>query len=127
MKLGLRDRTLNHIREQVGRNLPDRALLEVEQGTTGSYGEPLHAWQVVESDVPCRLLPVGRGGGSSGAAQQLGMQETIVQTRRLILPTWVSVGVDYRVTIRNEAWHVVGLLGGSDAVFVEVLVKRAEG
>lgn len=82
----------------------DTCLLERETSTTGEYGEPIHAWEVTASDVPCRIILVGQRYG--GGVVEAGAAETMKREYRLEVASTVSLAVDMRVTIDGVTYDI---------------------
>lgn len=82
----------------------DTCLLERETSTTGEYGEPIHAWEVTASDVPCRLIMLGQRYG--GGVAEAGAAETMKREYRLVVGATVSLAVDMRVTIDEVVYDI---------------------
>lgn len=87
-----------------GTFMTDTCLIEREVSTTGEYGEPVHAWEVTASDVPCRLIMLGQRYG--GGVAEAGAAETMKREYRLEVATTVSLAVDMRVTIDEVVYDI---------------------
>lgn len=97
---------------------------EQSASTVGELGEQLHSvWNVVQDNVPCRIITIGRQSGSAG--QMVGEQESLVDSYRLSVPAGTPLGVDMRVTIDGLTYHVVNILTArTDENERQAIIKR---
>ena len=95
---------LGRIQQRVEMFLTDSCLIESETDSMGDFGEPLHTWQSVASNVPCRLI---RQSMDQGGAQVVGSQEALIETYKLIVPGDTALDADQRVTVGGEVYQIV--------------------
>ena len=106
--------------------LKERATLERQVSTTDSYGAQTNVWQVVQADVPCRLIRIGNRTNSQISAA--GDQETLEETYRLILSPGAPLDVNQRVTVGGLVYAVIQIEGAlTDAVFASAIITRRRG
>lgn len=96
------------IRARTAQFLTETCLIESEELNTGAFGESLHTRIVVDAEVPCRVIMQSRTSG--GTAAQVGNQETVVDTYRLIVPWGTALAVDQVVTVDGVEYQVVALV-----------------
>lgn len=121
------NRTLKLMRAMVGRTLTDSCRIERETGTVGDYGQPLHVWEAVAVDVPCRLIRRG-GAGINNEAGVAGGVETLREDYRLVVAEDVVLGVDYRVVVGGDVFEVVAVRDNlTDGGYVEAVLVRRRG
>lgn len=126
MTARLSSRTAAVVRRSVNAMLTERCTIERETGGTGLFGEPVHAWEVVAEDVPCRLITVGRR--NSGETQVIGSRESVVDAFRLICPHDTAFTVDDRALIDGRRYEVVTVEDDlTDAAYVAAIVVRERG
>lgn len=114
------------IAAQVSRFLTDTCLIELPTATTGPYGEPVEGWEVVQSDVPCRLIDGKRDDVSD--ARLSSNRETILDTYRLIVAYTVPIAPDYRVTVNGAQYTVASIADNrTDSVFNQAVLVRQRG
>ncbi|MBK9751814.1 MAG: head-tail adaptor protein [Chloroflexi bacterium] len=100
----------------------DTCLLEREVSTTGEYGEPVHAWEVTASDVPCRIIMVGQRYG--GGVAEAGAAETMKREYRLVVAATVSLAVDMRVTVGGVTYDITRIETQlTDEVFQQCVIQ----
>lgn len=87
-----------------GTFLTHTCLLEREVSTRGEFGEPIHAWEVTASDVPCRLIMLGQRYG--GGVAEAGAAETMKREYRLVVGATVELAVDMRVTVGGVVYDI---------------------
>lgn len=103
--------------------LPERALIEREDVSTGSMGEARSVWVVSAVDVPCRII---RGGETRRDMTSTdGAVEALPETYRLALSRGTAVGVNHRLTVGGNVYQVVGVEAMlTEQVFRMVTVVR---
>ncbi len=111
------------IRAISSRWLTDRALIERETVTIGALGDAIREWETVASDVPCRVIIARRSDlSASGIAAD---REMLTHSCRIVFPAGTSVGVDMRVTVDGEAYHIVRVEDAlTDDIFTQVIGVR---
>lgn len=116
--------SLAKIRKRAYAFLEDRCVIERQRQERGSMGQPIApAWDVVASDVPCRLVMAGRQ--LNGMDAVVGSQEALVERYKIALPYDAVVDVDYRITVNGEAYGVVSVERILTAkVFVQAVVTK---
>lgn len=92
------------IKRVAGTFYGDTCTLEREANTTGQYGEPIHAWEVTATDVPCRVIMLGQRYG--GGVAEAGSAETMKREYRLVVGATVELAVDMRVTVGGVMYHI---------------------
>jgi head-tail adaptor len=124
---GFSSQTLAIVRQNVSVMLTDSCTIERESTGLGDMGQPLHEFEVVASDVDCRVIMAGsRTTGSNNVA---GGREALTDRFRLILPVGTDISADYRVTMADgTVYDVVDVEAGlTDAAFVAAVVMRSRG
>lgn len=118
------DRTIAIVRRNVDAMLTDLCTIQQQTGITGILGEPLNVWETVAEAVPCRVIRSRIP--SSGTMQNIGSQESMVETYRLICPVGTSFEVDNRITLANgHVYHVVSVEDElTDQAFAGAVVTR---
>jgi hypothetical protein len=101
------NRLRGYVRGQVARFLTETCTIEREAVVTGVFGEPVHAWEVVGTNVACRLIRAGQFYTSASAVS--GTQETLPAAYKLIVANTIALDVDYRVTISGLVYAVLRL------------------
>lgn len=114
-------------RRMVERTLTERCDIERETGAIGLMGEPLHQWDSVERDVPCRVISAGTTNSSSSGYETVGATEAMVERWRLICPAGTALTVDSRVRLADgRVYQIVSVEDRlSDAAFAGALMVRA--
>lgn len=114
-------------RRMVERTLTERCDIERETGATGLMGEPLHQWEMVEQDVPCRVISTGGQGSQQSQYAAVGATETMVERWRLICPVGTTLKTDSRVRLTDgRVYQIVSVEDRlSDAAFAGALMVRA--
>ena len=69
------------LRSQTEKYLKDTCLIEVQSDVTGEFGDQPIAWQIVASDVPCRVITAGYQ--NSSRAGLVGQQESMMDLYKL--------------------------------------------
>jgi len=106
--------------------LSQRGTLEQQAATVDAYGAQSNVWQVVQADLPCRLIRIGNRTGSQVAPA--GEQETLEETYRLILMPGVPLDVNQRLTVEGVVYAVIQIEGSlTDAVFASAIITRRHG
>lgn len=114
---------LAQIKARVALFLGDTCTIEAEVDAVGEMGEPTHGWAVVEADVACRVIDARKSGVS--ATMEVGAQEAMVDTYRLIVPVGTALAVDQRVTVNSDVYQIVAAGDGrSDAVEAQAVITR---
>lgn len=100
----------------------DTCTIERESETRGEFGEPIHAWEVVAVDVPCRVISVGQRYGSGVA--EVGAAETMKREYRLSLGLSVELSTDMRVTINDVVYQITRIETQlTDEVFQHAIIQ----
>lgn len=111
-------RMIQQIRSVLNRWLNETATIERETETRGAYGEQLHDWETVASDVPCRVI-----GRNTQSNRSIGNQEMMVDEYRVIFETGTVLDVDYRVTVGGNVYRVIAIVDDrTDGVDVQAIV-----
>ena len=114
---------LNKIRVEAARYLSETCVIEQEIHTVGAYGDPIRAWALVASEVPCRLI-IARRSDLSAVSMSAG-RETMERVYRLVVPHGTTLDVDYRVTVGGAIFTVMRVEDQlTDAVFVQAILAR---
>ena len=114
---------LERMKARVALFLGDSCTIEAEVDARGEMGEMTHLWSVVEADVACRVIDARKPGGST--TMDVGAQEAMVDTSRLIVPVGTALAVDQRVTVNSDVYQIVALIDGrSDAVDAQAVITR---
>ena len=123
---GLSASTIAKVRGNVSVMLTDSCTIERETSETGDMGQELHEWEVLASDVACRLIRAGTK--STGSNNVEGGRESLTDRFRLILPVGTDISTDYRVMVGEDYFQVVDVEAAlSDQAFVAAVVVRARG
>lgn len=114
---------LERIKARVALFLGDTCKIEAEVDAVGEMGEPTHTWAVVAAEVACRVIDARQSGLS--AMMNVGEQEAMVDTYRLIVPVGTALDVDQRVTVGGDVYQIVALVDGrSDAAEAQAVMTR---
>ena len=104
--------------------LTETALIEVETTSVGQWGQPVTLWQTVASEVACRVITAT--AQTSATAQQVGSQEALVDTYRIIAPYGTAFATNQRVTVGSVVYQVVGLVTDrTDETDTQAILVRA--
>jgi hypothetical protein len=132
---GFSSQTLAIVNQNVSVMLTDSCTIERESDAVGGMGEPLHEFEVVASDVACRMIRAG--ARSTGTNNVEGGREALTDRYRLIIPVGVVtdtngrliIGADCRVTMADgTVYEVVDVEAAlTDAAFVAAVVTRTRG
>lgn len=102
--------------------LTDVCTIERETNTTGEYGEPIHQWEVMAVDEPCRVILLGQRYGSGIA--EAGSAETMKREYRLVLGRSVELAVDMRVTVDAVVYDITRIETQlTDEAFQQVIMQ----
>jgi head-tail adaptor len=113
------------MRRAAGKFFTDTCTIEREMTTRGAAGEPLHGWQIVAEDVPCRLISVGTQTTSN--IGEAGSAETLQHEYRLIVERAHALTVDMRATVNGVTYYVVQVVTSlTDEVFHSSIVQRRD-
>lgn len=115
---------LNRITAHARRSyLNETALIERRNITISPIGEAVETWVVTASSVPCRVI---RGEHSRrDLTSTAGAREHLQEMYRVALPYNTTVGIDYRITVGEDVYTVVGMQGDlTDPVFIMVVVTK---
>lgn len=112
-------------RREVANYLNQRARIERETAARGVYGEPVHGWEIVDENVPCRLIRLGRRNESG--IEEAGSAETMRAEYRMIVGHEVTLAADMRVTIDGLTYGVVRIETElADEAFHACIVNRRD-
>lgn len=115
--------TLARIAARVALFMGDSCTIEAEVDAAGAMGEMTDTWAVVAADVACRVIDARETGVSAMA--NVGAQEAMVDTYRLIVPVGTALAVDQRVTVGSDVYQIVALVDGrSDATDAQAVITR---
>jgi hypothetical protein len=118
------DRALARVRRNVEAMLTDTCSIERETYSKGTMGEPLHTFEVVAEDVPCRVLQAGRGYGSN--YMEVGGQEALRELTRVVLRRDAEFVVNDRIVMADGRTYLV--IDAEDALtdsaFVDAVCTR---
>lgn len=119
------NRTTAIIRRRVNTFLTERCSIERESGTKGRMGEPLHGWETVTTNVPCRIITIS--SSTSNQTEDVGSTEALVERWRLICPAGTVFAVDNRVRLADDrVFQIVDVDDRlTDEGFVSALIVRA--
>jgi hypothetical protein len=117
-------RTVALVQRNINLMLGERCTLERETGQMGLMGEPLHTWEVVVDNIPCRIIRAGQS--FSSAAAIVGSQEALIERYRLICPTGTPFTLEDRVRFDDgRLYQVVQVEDGlTEGVFVSAIITR---
>ena len=103
--------------------LDKTCTIERQNADRGEFGELLHNWQAVATDVSCRLIDAQVTNNSE--LQTTGNQEIMLQTARLILPAGTAIDVNYRVIIAGVIYNVIAIVDSrSEAIDTQAVIMR---
>lgn len=109
---------IKQIRSVLNRWLNETATIERETETRGTYGEKLHDWETVASDVPCRVI-----GRNTQSNRSIGNQEMMVDEYRVIFEAGTVLNVDYRVLVGGKTYRVIEIVDDrTDGTDVQAMV-----
>lgn len=119
-------RTIAIVKKNVNAMLTERCNIERETAMTGLMGEPLHGWETVAADVPCRVIRVGQSSTQS-EYESVGATEALVERWRLICPAGTVFAVDNRVKMADgRVYQIVDVDDRlTDQAFVGAVMVRA--
>lgn len=118
-----RKTTLARVRRNVSAMLTERCSIEREVYMKGTIGEPVHVFQSVAEDVPCRVLKAGSRYASM--YQEVGSQEALTDLHRVALLRGTDFRVDDRIVVGERVYLVVGVEDAlTDDAFVDAVVTR---
>lgn len=119
-------RTRAIIRRRANTLLTELCSIERETGATGLMGEPLHNWETVERNVPCRIILIGQFSTRS-EYDAVGATEALVERWRLICPAGTTFAVDDRVRLADgRVYQIVDVDDRlTDEAFVSAVMVRA--
>lgn len=102
-------RVINILKVATARFLTETCDIEKLANARDKYGNKVpNQWETVSSDVACRIITAGTRNQSS--SMDVGSQEALVETYRLIVPAGTALDVDYRVTCNGIVYQVVNVL-----------------
>ena len=96
------------LRNVTARFLTETCLIEKQADSVGQWGQEGQLWTTVASGVPCRVISARAMLQST--AQQVGGQEQLVDTYRIIAPYGTALATNQRVTVGGVVYQVVGLV-----------------
>ena len=106
------------LQKQTNRWLTETAFIQRETETRGTYGEQLHEWETVASDVPCRVI-----GRNTQSNRSIGNQEMMVDEYRVIFEAGTVLDVDYRVLVGGKTYRVIQIVDDrTDGTDVQAMV-----
>lgn len=109
MALKVPGRVLAYMRANAEALMTGTCTIEAKAAARGEYGEPLEVYEVLESNVPCRIITVGFRLDTAASSQ--GEREVIPDAYRLVCPAGTALAVDQRITVSDGTrWHVVDLV-----------------
>lgn len=113
-------RLLANIRTALEVFLDDTCTISRERETFDSMGGSSHVPEIVASGVSCRVI-MGKSD-----TENIGNQESLTETYRLIVPVGTELDVDYIVTLADETvYQVIEIITQrSDAMDAQVMMKR---
>jgi len=113
-------RILADIRANVETYLDDTCTISREKQTSDSMGAPTGGKEIVASGVSCRVIK-GRSD-----TENIGDQESLTETYRLIVPVGTALEVDYSVTLADDTvYQVIEIITQrSDAMDAQAMIKR---
>ena len=114
---------IKQLRKTTNRWLTETAVIERESNTRGSYGQQIHDWETVASDVACRVITAGTS--SSASNQTLSNQEIMIDKYKIVLQAETEVNVDYRITVGGHQYRVIAVMDDrTDELDVHVLAYK---
>lgn len=112
------------LRTTTAQFLTETALIEAEVSSTGEWNQPVPLWTTVASDVPCRVITAQPQ--TNNTAQQVGSQEQLVDTYRIIAPYGTAFATNQRVTVGSVVYQVVGVVTDrTDETDTQAILTRA--
>lgn len=111
---------LSQLRRTANQWLKESCTIERQTEDRGAFGEQIHDFETVATDVPCRVI----NGGQSNTAdsQMFGNQEVMLDQYRIVMPAGTVVDVDYRVTVGGRVYNVTAVTDDrTDATDTQVL------
>ena len=113
--------TIERGRALVRKALTQTCTISREVAGKDRYGGQTHATETVATDVPCRLIRMGRG-----RSQLVGEQETLTERYRLVLAYGTQIGVNTSVMVAGETFLVVAVVDSlAQQVDVQVMLEKA--
>jgi len=111
------------MKRRVTKFLRDRATIERQRDLYDQYGQAMDSWEIMETAVPCRVLPYET---TREGAQIIGEGERLLDIVEITLPVGTVIQGDYRVTLATgEQYHVRELRSAAtDKLFISVLAFR---
>lgn len=104
-------RVLNALKVATAKFLTETCTIEQLANARDRYGNKIpNQWETVASGVACRVITTGGQGINRTSSMDVGSQEAMVETYRLIVPAGTSLDVDYRVTVNSVIYQVVSVL-----------------
>lgn len=103
----LSNRALAQIQTMVEQTLTDTCEIQSKVEVNDSYGSTSKQWTVRLTDQPCRVISVGGRGRNS--LDEIGAQEAMVESVRLVLPHDVAIHQDERVVVGGHTYAVTGV------------------
>lgn len=104
-------RVINVLKRATAQFLTETCTIEKLANARDRFGNKVpNQWESVASGVACRVITPGGVGISRTASMDVGSQEALVETYRLIVPAGTELDVDYRVTVDSIQYHVVNVL-----------------
>ena len=102
--------------------LTERATIQRQLQTRGSFGEQIHDWTVVGSNIDCRVITIGN---NSNASDTVGNQEVMLDTYKIVLRAGTDIGVDDLISVGGRVYRVTRINDDrTDELDINVLVER---
>lgn len=104
--------------------LKQTCTIEENNAITGEYGEASRLWQIVASNVPCRIIQAA-ASRSTTAVNEAGAQENILVEYRLEVPNTTVLRSDQRVTVDGVQYSIVRVEEAlTDDLFRQAIITR---
>jgi hypothetical protein len=92
------------MRRTVKQYLTDVCTIEQEVQTVDRFNAPIHEWELVAENEPCRVISLGQRYGSGVA--EVAAAETMKREYRLIIGRELALGTDMRVTVDGVQYGI---------------------
>jgi hypothetical protein len=99
---------LGYIRNTVGNFMSDTCIIKAKSDGKSATYAPNDQYVTLQTDVPCRVLPVASGSTSNDAV--FGSRQTVEETYQFSLPYGTTVAAGYLITVNDEDYRVVNIL-----------------
>lgn len=102
-------RVLTILRKATASFLTETCTIEALVNGRDAFGNKVqNQWETVASGVACRVITAGTN--RQAAMQDVGTQEAMVETYRLVVPAGTALDIDQRVTVNDVTYQIVSVL-----------------